>query len=75
MKIFNELKSLGLFPDNMKKAKVTPIFKSGKRGLLTNYTSISVLLCFSVLSERVMYNRVYKYFDKNNIPLSRKIWS
>ena len=43
LKIFNESINLGIFPENMKIAKVIPIFKSGKKGLLTNYRSISVL--------------------------------
>ena len=43
LKIFNESINLGIFPENMKIAKVTPIFKSGKKELLTNYRPISVL--------------------------------
>ena len=37
LKIFNESINLGIFAENMKIAKVTPIFKSGKKELLTNY--------------------------------------
>ena len=31
LKIFNESRNLGIFPENMKMAKVTPIFKSDKK--------------------------------------------
>ena len=48
-------------------AKVTPIFKSGKNELLTNYRPISVLPCFSKILERIMYNRLFKYLTKNNL--------
>ena len=51
----------------MKTAKLTPIFKSGKKELPTNYQPISVLLCFSEILERIMYNRVYNYLNGNNL--------
>ena len=51
----------------MKMAKVTPIFKSGKKQLLTNYRPISVLSCFSKILERIMSNRVYNYLNGNNL--------
>ena len=43
LKIFNESINLSIFPEEMKIAKVTPIFKSGKKELLTNYRPIYVL--------------------------------
>ena len=67
LKIFNESINLGIFPENMKIAKVTPIFKSGKKELLTNYRPTSVLSCFSKILERIMYNRVYNYLNDNNL--------
>ena len=51
----------------MKIAKVAPIFKSGKKELLTKYRAISVLSCFSKILERIMYNRVYNYLNYNNL--------
>ena len=57
----------GVFPEKMKIAKVTPIFKTGKKELLTNYRPISVLPCFSKILERIMYNQLYTYLDQNNI--------
>ena len=47
LKVFNESRYLGIFPENMKIAKVTPIFKSGKKELLTNYRPICILSFFS----------------------------
>ena len=67
LKIFNESINLGIFPENMKIAKVTPIFKSGKKELLTNYRPISVLSYFSTILERIMCNRVYNYLNDNNL--------
>ena len=67
LKIFKKSTNLGIFPENMKIAKVTPIFKSGKTELLTNYRPISVLLCFSKILARIMYIRVYNYLNDNDL--------
>ena len=57
----------GIFPDQLKIAKVTPIFKQGEGYLVSNYRPISVLSCFSKILERVMYNRLYSFLINNNI--------
>ena len=57
----------GIFPDELKTASVTPIFKGGENWNLGNYRSIPVLPCFSKIFERIMYNRLYKYLTDNNI--------
>ena len=49
----------------MKIAKTTPVFKSGKKEILTNYRPISILSCFSKILERIMYNEVYNYLNDN----------
>ena len=78
-KIFIESINLGIFPEKMKIAKVTPIYKSGKKQLLRNYRPISVLSCFSKILERIMYNRVYNYLNiitflfRNSLVLGRVI--
>ena len=45
------------FPEKLKIARVTPIFKLDDTSLMTNYRSISVPPCFSKMLERIMYNR------------------
>ena len=65
--IFNKSIKTGVFPDKLKIAKVTPIFKSGESTSLTNYRPISILPCFSKLLERIMYNRLYNYLISNSI--------
>ena len=67
LKIFNDLLLLGIFPQSMKIANVTPFYKSGKKNLMTNYRPISVLSCFSKILERIMYNRLYSYLNDNNL--------
>ena len=67
LKIFNESINLGIFPETMKIVKVTPIFKSGKKELLTNCRPISVLSGFSKILERIIYRRVFNYLNDNNL--------
>ena len=44
--IFNISLAKGVFPDKLKIARVTTIFKKGNNTLVTNYRPISVLPCF-----------------------------
>ena len=46
----------GIFPDELKLAKVIPIYKSGSTIYLNNYRPITVLNIFSKIFERLMYN-------------------
>ena len=57
----------GCFPDQMKIAKITPLFKSGERDFVTNYRPISVLPVFSKILERIMCNRVYSHVFDNKL--------
>ena len=57
----------GVFPSELKLAKVVPICKSGDSSSVNNYRSISVLSFFSKVFERVVYNRVLDFVCKNNV--------
>ena len=57
----------GIFPDNMKIAKVVPIFKSGDNQLFTNYRPVSLLPQFSKILEKLFNTRIVSYITKNNI--------
>ena len=65
--IFDNSINNGIFPEALKIAKITPIFKSDDKTKLSNYRPISVLPVFSKVLERIMYNRVYKYLCENNL--------
>ena len=58
MKIFNWSLSTRIFPDGMKVARVTAIFKKGDKSCTSYYRPISVLPWFSKLLERIMYDRL-----------------
>lgn len=57
----------GHFPDILKRAKVSPIFKKGKKNEMGNYRPISVLCVFSKIFEMVIKNRLLKFLEENSI--------
>ena len=57
----------GVVPDELKLARVVPIFKSGDAKDMTNYRPVSILPCLSKVFERVVYNRLIDFIDKHNI--------
>ena len=57
----------GIFPDALKIAKICPIFKSGNRYDIGNYRPISILPCISKIYEKMIFSRLTKYLDKNNL--------
>ena len=61
--LFNESFVSGIFPNNLKIAKVIPIFKKGLATLKSNYRPISLLSIFSKLLEKIMHQRLYKFLE------------
>ena len=57
----------GNFPEKLKLARITPVFKKGSRFDKNNYRPISVLSNFSKLLERAMYHRLYSYLEELKI--------
>ena len=60
--VFNVSVQQRVFPDSLKIAKVTPIFKSGEKDNVSNYRPISIPSVFSKVLEKIMY-RVYNLLD------------
>lgn len=65
--IFNSSLCSGVFPDDMKIAKVVPIYKKDNPEVFGNYRPVSVLPCISKILERIVYNRSYDFLSKNDI--------
>ena len=64
--IFNLSLSTGSVPEQLKVAKVIPIYKKENVEIFSNYRPVSVLPCFSKILERLVFNRCMDYIDKNN---------
>ena len=56
-----------IFPDDLKTAKVTPIFKTSNENDFGNYRPISVLSCFSKILEKIMDKRLFNHLSKHNL--------
>jgi len=61
--IFNNSLTESVIPDMLKIAKVVPIYKSDDKFSIGNYRPVSVLPTISKILERLMYNRLYEYFE------------
>jgi hypothetical protein len=57
----------GIVPDQTKIARILPLFKSGDNRVFSNYRPVSVLPIFSKVFEKVVYNRLFYYFNKSGI--------
>ena len=55
----------GIFPDELKLARVVPIFKAGDPAQVSNYRPISVLTTFSKIIEKIVYNHLLDFLSKN----------
>ena len=65
--IFNSSFSSGIFPSEMKTAKVIPLFKSGDRSDFSNYRPISLLSQFSKVLEQLFNFRLEQFLISNEI--------
>ena len=65
--IINSSLSTGVFPDELKNAKISPIYKSDEKNNICNYRPISVLNAVSKVFEKVIYSRLISFIDNFNI--------
>ena len=57
----------GVFPDQLKKGKITPIYKKEDEELLENYRPVSTLPVFGKILEKIIYSRLYNFFLSRGI--------
>ena len=57
----------GHFPNSLKTACVTPVFKSGDKTEVCNYRPISILSIFSKIFEKVVAYQLYSYLIQTQI--------
>ena len=59
--------SFGVFPNQLKIAKVVPVYQSGPPEDLHNYCPISLLSTISKIFERVILNRSVSFLERNDL--------
>ena len=65
--VFNLSITKGIFPKELKVAKVVALFKSDDCMLLNNYRPVSILPVFSKILEKLMYSRLLSFINKHNL--------
>ena len=65
--LFNQCVKSGYFPQDLKNAKVIPLFKGGLKESLENYRPISLLSLLSKIFERIIFKRMYNFANKQKI--------
>ena len=71
--IFNCCISMNICPDDLKVAKVLPIFKAGTKDDPGNYRPISILSSVARVFEKLLYDQLYHYLSSNNL-LGKQQW-
>ena len=65
--IINQIFTTGIFPDNLKTAKIHPLLKAGDPLIATNYRPISLLTSISKIFEKIIFNQLTNYLSLNKI--------
>lgn len=65
--IFNLTIQQNVIPTEWKKAKVTPLHKSGSKDDPRNYHPISILPVVSKVLERLIHKQLASFFDDHNL--------
>ena len=65
--IINLSLSQGIFPSDMKRARVIPLFKKSSRSDVGNYRPVSILSAISKVFEHLVYEQVEEYLVRQNL--------
>ena len=55
---------IGVFPSEWKKTNIVPIHKKGDKQTLENYCPVSLLLICGKILDRLMFNKMFNFFNE-----------
>ena len=64
--LYNECMRDGIFPNDLKTGRISPIYKKDNEELLENYRPVSTLAVFGKIFEKIIYSRLYSFFQSQN---------
>ena len=67
VKIFNSSLRHGIFPNELKTARITPIHKSGDKKKCGNYRPISILSIVAKLFDKLVFTQLNSFLIENNV--------
>ena len=67
VKIFNQCLHQGIFPDELKVGRLTPIYKKDDECSLENYKPVSTLPIFGKIFEKIIYSRIDNFLTTKDI--------
>ena len=65
--LFNDCMNANVFPDELKIARVIPLYKSGDKNDISNYRPISLLPMLSKIFEKLIHSRLTNFFEETNV--------
>lgn len=65
--IINTTFQTGIFPYQLKKAKIIPLHKKGEFQNINNYRPVSILPIFSKVVEKIIFNQLVAFIEKYKI--------
>ena len=65
--IYNQSIEKGIYPNELKTAKVVAIYKKGHHYLTENYRPISLLSTFNKIFEKLLHKRLLSFIEKHKI--------
>ena len=65
--IFSASICTGIFPQEWKASRVSPVYKNGSRNNPCNYRPISVIPAVAKIFEKIAYGQLYEYLNGYNL--------
>ena len=65
--LVNQSMQQGVFPAELKIARIIPLYKGDDKQLIHNYRPISILPFFSTVFEKIVHKYIVEFLDDNNI--------